>query len=284
MQTVISTVGISLARNNKELINPLKGVPVSKIDTVKGQFQEAFQILKDYIENDQLDFQVASAELNVLSRLNILDMDHLVFLASDTLDSYLCGKVIAIACERKYRCQTDVKVIPGLQLNNTDKLHKEGIKNFIQIVNRYIKKANEEQRKIIFNAIGGFKITHTYFTLLGQLEGLPVCYIHEDYKELVYLPSAPLGFDTSQLKKLNKLIGENKIILLFKGVPHKELKQWTNRTITELKQQFNQILVWEREKVYLSVLAQIVYDRDVRPHLKSKDNDTIYEQGNRMEF
>jgi len=44
---------------------------------------------------------------------------------------------------------------------------------------------------------GGFKAQIAYSTLLGVLFNIPVYYIHEDFSELVELPSLPIHFDFS---------------------------------------------------------------------------------------
>jgi putative CRISPR-associated protein (TIGR02619 family) len=270
MRIILSTVGTSLfgkAKVDDSIVLALRGVPVSQKHTVQDYYRAAFQSILQYSEQDDFDLVRDCAETNCLSRLNLLDIDHLIFITTDTLDGLVTGEVVAEICHREWKCKTEVVPCPGLQVKDGAKLRLEGLAQFVRIVYGYIKKYQSEQNEIILNATGGYKATLTYLTLIGQLEGLPVCYINDYYNTLIYLPAAPLGYDTKPLETLHKQIGEARMLALYEGVSHKELGKWADQTVTELKRAYKQILVWEKDKVYLSIFAQIVYDRDVRKQI-----------------
>ncbi|GEM83378.1 MAG: hypothetical protein KatS3mg074_114 [Meiothermus sp.] len=151
---------------------------------------EDHQILA-YLKQDP---KKASAETNSLSRI-LQKGDEVVLLHSDTFE----GANAADLLERFYREQgvpCDRVRIPGLAYE-AQGFVDFGLKNFVRTLAGEIRKAAKGQKDVIINATGGFKAEISYATVLGLVFKVPVCYIHEQFREIAILPPTPIGWDSS---------------------------------------------------------------------------------------
>lgn len=140
------------------------------------------------------DPQRASAETNSLSRI-LQEGDEVVLLHSDTEE----GARVATLLERFYQEQgvscSRVRIY-GLTYE-AQGFVDFGLKNFVRALAGEIRKATKRGKEVVINATGGFKAEIAYATVLGLLFKVPVCYIHERFQEVVVLPPAPMGWDSS---------------------------------------------------------------------------------------
>lgn len=137
----------------------------------------------------------ACAELNTLHRIDICADDRVRFLHSDTSEGEFCSA--RLAKWAKTRCQ-DVKSIAIMGLNYQHHSFGRagaGLKNLIRHSVDLVRDANNGTLVPIFCATGGFKAEIAFLNLLGALLEVEVVYIHEQFKELVWLPRLPLSWN-----------------------------------------------------------------------------------------
>lgn len=172
---LLTTVGASLLNNAKR-----DGLDVA----------DETKVLK-YISDDP---RRASAETNSLSQI-LQEGDEVVLLHSDTEE----GAKAADLLESFYKKQgvpCNRVRIAGLTYE-AQGFVDFGLKNFVRTLAGEIRKAANRGKEVIINATGGFKAEIAYATVLGLLFKVHVYYIHERFQEVVVLPPAPMGWDSS---------------------------------------------------------------------------------------
>ena len=172
---ILTTVGTSLLANARR---------ESKVNDPK---------ILEYLYHNP---KAASAETNSLLRI-LQKGDEIVLLHSDTFEGGRAARLLETYwCEKRVDCRRER--IPGLAYD-AQGFVDYGLKNFVQTLAGEIRKANRAQKEVIINATGGFKAEIAYATALGLIFKVPVCYIHEQFREVVELPPSPFGWDSSVL-------------------------------------------------------------------------------------
>lgn len=146
----------------------------------------------EYLSNDPKN---ASAETNSL--LGIWQPgDEVVLLHSDTEEGVRAAELVQQYWQRKGACS--LVRIAGLAYEEKGFVDF-GLKHFVQTLAAEIRKAARAQKEVVINATGGFKAEIAYATALGLIFKVPVCYIHERFREVVTLPPSPFGWDSGIL-------------------------------------------------------------------------------------
>lgn len=170
-RVIISTVGTSLLGNLKNR-NP-NGI-------------------SDPTEYIKANPQAASAEANALSRL-ATEGDELVFLHSDTDDGAYCSEALCSAFD-SFGHSTVSRRIAGMSYNEKGFV-SHGLRQLVRLLADAVRTARRQNKEALFNATGGFKAEIAYSTVLGLLLGVPVCYIHEKFGDIVEMPASPVSWD-----------------------------------------------------------------------------------------
>jgi putative CRISPR-associated protein (TIGR02619 family) len=170
MRTIIMTVGTSLLNNRDDR-------PWSGQKTV-GDRTQAIAWMQSKSE------VVVSAETNTLYRLNPYLDDEIILLHSTTADGKECAEVLSRYFKEVFD-QNHV-VVKSLPCINYDyKKTETGLEQMAQSLQDLISHANGD---VTLAATGGFKAQTMVMALIGNKLGIPVCYIHEEFKGLVYIP------------------------------------------------------------------------------------------------
>lgn len=138
----------------------------------------------------------ASAETNSLSRL-LASGDAVVLLHSATDDGRLCARALQKHLQKDNR---RVDICEIAHLNYEDKSFKQrGLAALAAALAQGIRDARRAGAEPAINATGGFKAEAAIATVVGQLFGTPVYYMHEAFRDIVELPPAPIGWDQSAI-------------------------------------------------------------------------------------
>ncbi|MGY2979111.1 putative CRISPR-associated protein [Thermostichus sp. OS-CIW-31] len=173
MQTIIMTVGTSLLTNlDKDLQPQRPWVGQKNI----GDPQRALAWMKE------ADLELISAETNTYLRLDPTSNDALILLHSETPDGLECAQILKLFFEQELgQQQVSLVPLPGINYE----LEGSSLERMAEL----LKQLAESARGIVtFAATGGFKAQAMIMAVVGSQLGVPVCYIHEQYKSLVYLP------------------------------------------------------------------------------------------------
>ncbi|MEC4816691.1 MAG: putative CRISPR-associated protein [Scytonema sp. PMC 1069.18] len=175
MQTIIMTVGTSLLTNSdKELINkrPWNGQKTIGDHTLALEWMS------------QTELELISAETNTLWRLDPNPNDEIIMLYSDTPSGLECAEVLQKFLQINLDQQNvSLCPIPGIHYE----LDESG--SALERMASLLKKLIAQPKgNITLAATGGFKAQTMVMALVGNICGVPVCYVHEQYKALVYLP------------------------------------------------------------------------------------------------
>lgn len=142
----------------------------------------------------------AGAEINSIHALlanGRVEPERLYLLVSDADD---VGR-IARALQLYYRSaderfdEVDLCHIEGLAPDRPEDFKNQGLRNLVSTAVKLIRDEENRGRRPILNATPGFKAQAAYLTLVGQLMGVEVFYLFEDFTQIISLPPMPLGFD-----------------------------------------------------------------------------------------
>jgi len=173
MQTIIMTVGTSLLTNlDKDLQPQRPWVGQKNI----GDPEQALAWMK------RTDLELISAETNTYLRLDPTSNDALILLHSETPDGLECAQILKLFFEQELgQQQVSLVPLPGINYE----LEGSSLERMAEL----LKQLAESAKGIVtFAATGGFKAQAMIMAVVGSQLGIPVCYIHEQYKSLVYLP------------------------------------------------------------------------------------------------
>ncbi|MFS8852315.1 putative CRISPR-associated protein [Synechococcus sp. R5-16] len=173
MQTIIMTVGTSLLTNLDKDLQPQR--PWLGQKTI-GDPEQALAWMK------RTDLELISAETNTYLRLDPTSNDALILLHSETPDGLECAQILKLFFEQELgQQQVSLVPLPGINYE----LEGPSLERMAEL----LKQLAESARGIVtFAATGGFKAQAMIMAVVGSQLGVPVCYIHEQYKSLVYLP------------------------------------------------------------------------------------------------
>ncbi len=186
MQTIIMTVGTSLRTNgDRDLPNEKKRPWVAR----KDKFEDCriFATPEEPLAWMQTaELELISAETNTLWRLDPEPSDRLLLLYSATESGQECAEVLQVYFQEQLgQQQVNIEPIPDINYE----LDEAGspLEQMAKLLRQHIKQA-QESGLVTLAATGGFKAQTMVMGLVGNALGVPVCYIHEAYKALVYLP------------------------------------------------------------------------------------------------
>jgi putative CRISPR-associated protein (TIGR02619 family) len=173
MQTIIMTVGTSLLTNPDKDLQPQRPWVGQKNI---GDPQRALAWMK------KVDLELISAETNTYLRLDPTSNDALILLHSETPDGLECAQILKLFFEQELgQQQVSLVPLPGINYE----LEGSSLERMAEL----LKQLPESAKGLVtFAATGGFKAQAMIMAVVGSQLGVPVCYIHEQYKSLVYLP------------------------------------------------------------------------------------------------
>lgn len=147
-------------------------------------------LLASLIPRLKADPRRASAELNVLDRLELGKDDAVVLvrtntdegrLASEALRAYLASKGVEVVCRQIDSLTGDAKAMRG--------------KGLVELAKTIVEEAEQKGWEPVVNANGGYKVqTHMAMTIAATL-GIKAYYIHDSQVELVSVPRLPIAWD-----------------------------------------------------------------------------------------
>lgn len=192
MRTLIVTVGTSLLTNRDEEGTVVKrpwagwrrGSPMPELDLALEYLRRANPVQ-------------ASAETNTLQALPLAERDRIAWLHSDTEEGKWCAEVL----KDHFKTQGypgDLYRISGLAYREAT-FTGRGLRSLLEHVFTAIRQAGPDH--VVLCATGGFKAEIAFTNLVGLLMQVPVCYIHEHFQELVWLPRLPVDWDLSVVEE-----------------------------------------------------------------------------------
>ena len=186
-QTIIMTVGASMLRNrDSDLEEKRPWVGQKEI----GDRTAALEWLSKKFSEDRDCLRWLSAETHTFFRFIHIGLeDEIMLLHSDTKDGKECAQVLQIFF-KSVLGQENVRLyeLPGINYDsNESESALEKMANFLEALIKDAKGA------ITLAATGGFKAQTMIMALVGNSLGVPVCYIHEQYEALIYLPYLQLN-------------------------------------------------------------------------------------------
>jgi len=181
MQTIIMTVGTSMLTNrDSNLAEKRPWVGQKSI----GDRSLALNWLNQRFSEDENALEWLSAETNTFWRLDPKDKDEIMLLHSDTAVGLDCAEVVGDFFKSALG-QENVSLyeLPGVSYE-TEK-SKSGLEKMAELLEELIDAA---KGNVTLAATGGFKAQTMIMALVGNPKWIPVCYIHEQYRALIYLP------------------------------------------------------------------------------------------------
>ncbi|MFT0786323.1 putative CRISPR-associated protein [Synechococcus sp. H55.10] len=173
MQTILMTVGTSLLTNPDKDLQPQR--PWVGQKTI-GDPERALAWMK------KTELELISAETNTYYRLDPTPQDALILLYSETSEGLECAQILKLFFEEALgQQQVSLVPLPGVNYE----LEGSSLERMAELLQQL---AESAKGIVTFAATGGFKAQAMIMAVVGSQLGIPVCYIHEQYKSLVYLP------------------------------------------------------------------------------------------------
>lgn len=220
MQTIIMTVGTSLLTNRDEKLPEEKRRPWAINKSI-------FDLEKSIEWMEKADPEFISAETNTLHRLAYLGADdEIILLHSETDEGLKCARALELFFTRDLG-QRSVRlvIIPGIHYEVDEA--GSALERMSKMLLNLVDKAKGD---VTLAATGGFKAEVMVMAVVGHLRGIPVCYVHEQYRSLVYLPflTPPYGQTSlpSRQAQLPASGTPRDSVVQVSEVPHHRPKVW----------------------------------------------------------
>ncbi len=143
---------------------------------------------------DQAEPAAASAETNTFRALELAETDRVVLLHSDTPEGRYCAERLETYLNTGH-CR-DAQLRPLVALGyHAGGFAQRGLRSLVSEAIKAINEARQGSLEPVLCATGGFKAEIAFLNLLGALLQVEVCYIHEQFREIVRLPRLPLAWD-----------------------------------------------------------------------------------------
>ncbi|GAB4441399.1 MAG: putative CRISPR-associated protein [Cyanobacteria bacterium J069] len=186
MQTIIMTVGTSLRTNDDRDLPQDRKRPWF---TNENRFANKC-IFKDLSEPlawmKTADPELISAETNTLWRLDLDASDRILLLHSATHSGQECAEVLQAYFQEHWgQQQVDLEPLPEINYELDE--YGSPLERMAKLLRLRIEQA-QKNSLVTLAATGGFKAQTMVMGLVGNALEVPVCYIHEAYRTLVYLP------------------------------------------------------------------------------------------------
>jgi len=183
MQTIIMTVGTSLRTNQDNNLSPDKKRPWfnQKVPSTQRMIQNKQEAIKWMIQTEP---ELISAETNTLWQFQLTFKDEIILLYSDTESGLECAEILKEYFESQFGLK-NVTLRKILGINYELDESGTALEKMAKLLQELIHNA---QGDVTLAATGGFKAQTMIMALVGNALGVNVCYIHEEYRSLIYLP------------------------------------------------------------------------------------------------
>ena len=187
MKTIIMTVGTSLRTNpDRDLPDDKKRPWVKNKHRYDNQciFHDTSEPLA-WMQSSELE--IISAETNTLWRLDPAPSDRILLLHSATFSGQECAEVLqAYFHQHLEQPYVTIEPIPDIDYDLDE--YAPPLERMANLLRQRIQQAQHGGSLVTLAATGGFKAQTMVMGLVGNALGVPVCYVHEAYKTLIYLP------------------------------------------------------------------------------------------------
>lgn len=185
MQTIIMTVGTSLLTNPDRNLADLEKRPWVGQKFI-GDRSLAIEWMDDKVTKDLSCLESISAETNTFYHLDTSPKDQIILLHSDTSTGLECAEVLKDFFQASLN-QENIQLykLPGINYDSDNSW--SALEKMAEQLQELLKQ-NRSQGNITLAATGGFKAQTMIMALVGNIYKVPVCYIHEAFKGLIYLP------------------------------------------------------------------------------------------------
>ncbi|ELR99327.1 putative CRISPR-associated protein [Gloeocapsa sp. PCC 73106] len=232
MQTIIMTVGTSLLTNDDRNLPDEQKRPWLRQPLI-GDRDQAITWMSQQLNHNLSCLENFSAETNTLYRLDPGNNDKIILLYSDTEKGLDCAEVLKLFFEQTLdQKNIQLQKLPGINYD-ADK-SSSALEEMSNLVQKLIN--NPDNVNPTLAATGGFKAQTMIMAIIGNLLQVPVCYIHEEFKGLIYLPY--VGTDGKTQKMIARAnLPESGVkrdrVINTSSVPHHRPRSW-NKFAKEL--------------------------------------------------
>ncbi|MBR8831962.1 MAG: hypothetical protein N5P05_001728 [Chroococcopsis gigantea SAG 12.99] len=239
MKTIIMTVGTSLLTNPDKDLRVTEKRPWVEQKTI-GDYSNAVSWMA------RTPIELISAETNTLYRLDPSTNDEIILLHSETASGLECAGVLKLFFEKELG-QKSVKMysLPGINydVNSSEPALAIMAKQLTGLI-------NNATGEVTLAATGGFKAQTMIMALVGNSSAVPVCYIHEEFKGLVFIPYlSSSGQPENRIRRAN---------LPVSGVPRDKILQFRSDN-----QEPNRPRFWKKVKeelIDIPWIDRVYYD------------------------
>lgn len=192
----ICTLGTSVANGLNDTLRSKQKAP-GAWDDRDVPFEKSLAELVSAAQKDKSGFHKCCAEATVLRKAGVSKGDRVALLSTDTGLARICGeaaKRLIVAGFGLDESAVDLVRVQGLQVNDAERLRREGLPKFVKTVVSRIDE-NRYGYEMFLCPVGGYKGIVPFLTALGMAYHLPVLYTFEHIDSLLRLPPLPFSID-----------------------------------------------------------------------------------------
>lgn len=202
--TLLCTVGTSLFEGNlSRLSEKTVNAPLNWCEIKNTYDQQNWKDLAVELLKVSPAERVCGAEINTVEEIkkrNLLALENLIFLVSDTRNGENTGKFLKHYFEQRTDLSlrnVEYQIIDGLQDERPIDFKVRGLRNLVRLAGENIQRFGSEY--IAIDATGGYKAQIAIAVIIGQALNIPVFYKHERFSEIIEFPPLPISFDYTML-------------------------------------------------------------------------------------
>lgn len=215
---IVSTIGTSILTNSidRATEGDWFGILADSANLKENELSEESKRVIDTLaerareklnENNVQTNRRASAELNGIYGIyggalpdNTDDLHYLI--CTDTAQGQKTGELIKNFLEAK-SFAVEIFKPPGLSAKDTESF-TAGVKSLIEWLENNMSEQRDEDYRVIFNLVGGFKALQGYMQTFGAFYADEVVYLFEKSSDLIRIPRLPIKIDTDVSQKYRK--------------------------------------------------------------------------------
>jgi putative CRISPR-associated protein (TIGR02619 family) len=278
------------SKKEKEVIDKVTN---NFLKGLKKSFKQKGNLLStDWQETDDPTAinKYASAEMQSIyaimeEDLYLKESFHLYLLTSDTSLSKVAAEILKKHFEGHPQIEGRITFedVKGLQVLDSERFWNVGVDNLIA----KLEKITEKKGDYILNISGGYKAATPILTLIGQLKGIGLAYIHEESEKIIWVEPMPINFDWVKAEIYHYYLQKDNLKALEDGLILRKLRSWglietKSKKPTALGKLFYKyrLNMPDGPQIFGFIVEQKVFEDYIRkyPNKKLPETNVIYKE------
>lgn len=215
MKEILTTIGTSIITNSiknnpdkkagavaEAWFEKIKKTPDDNWEGIKIEIESLRKYVAAWVDN--VEREKISAEVHTLLKMQKkLGAEGFLVkvISTESIASVLSSQILK-GLKIEGITFGDIVLVKGMQVSDSKKMSAKGVDDLAKSIRDLLHDEKGMLKKdVVLNISGGYKAFIPYITIMAQIYGIDMYYIHEDSKELITIPPLPVHFDWSIAEK-----------------------------------------------------------------------------------